>query len=439
MKNSRIFANPGLKIASLIIAFAIWLVIMNTSNPEVTHTYTGINVNVTNASYVESRQQMYAMIDRIRTISVTVHTNRKIIERLSPSGITATADLTQIEDFTSPVYVPVTVTVPGVSADDVTINPRMIEITLEDIETKEFVVNPTTAGTTPSKGYEVGKLTASPDRIKIKGPKSIVEKIDQVNAEAMVTGISKDQTLTANLAIYDKNGDKLSDSQENSLTIGDGSTSVKVKVTLFTVVSDVPIAAETYGAPAAGFQIGEVSTTPANLKLVGDPDIMEKFRSEGGTITIPSASGAVDILGADEDRDISIDITEYLPPDISLAADMSETVVVSVKILPYNSKSIEIDTKGILKKNLPKNYTAVFNDSKLDIRVTADDAALEELSAEDIGASVDLRDVEPGETEVPVDVILPEGCSLVEQVTAGMSVSRVTVKSTDSQKSDDQS
>ena len=94
----RMFGHPGLLVASLVIAFGLWLLIINTSNPQVTHTYTGVTVNITNASYVESRQQMYAMIDGIRTINVTVHTNRRLVERLSSSSITATAEKREFSD-----------------------------------------------------------------------------------------------------------------------------------------------------------------------------------------------------------------------------------------------------------------------------------------------------------------------------------------------------
>ena len=427
----RMFGHPGLLVASLVIAFGLWLLIINTSNPQVTHTYTGVTVNITNASYVESRQQMYAMIDGIRTINVTVHTNRRLVERLSSSSITATADLTQIEDFTSPVYVPVSVTVPGVPADSVTVNPRMLEITLEDVETQEFSVNPTTAGTTPSKGYEVGRLNAIPDKVKIKGPKSLIDRIDQVNAEVMVTGMKQDQSLSAKIVIYDRNGDTLSDSQMESLTIGDGNTNAKVRVTLYSVVPDVQIKAEPYGEPAPGYQIGEVTTTPSALKIVGPADTLEEFRANGGIIEIPESSHDIDISGASSDQEINVDITNYLPDGISLAADTSETVAVTVKILAADSKSVEIETKGIVKNNLPADYTAVFADSLLDIRVSGDDAGLLKLTAEDISASVDLKDVEPGEVTVPVEVVLPEGFSLTEPVTAQMTISKVTVKETD--------
>ena len=429
MKNN-LFGNPGLKIASLVIAFVIWLVILNVSNPEITRTYSGVPVEVTNASYVESRQQLYASLDRNPTVSVTVHTNRSLTERLSSWNISATADLTQITDFTPPVYVPVNVTVPGVSQDDVTVNPRMIEIALEEIESREFVINPSTAGTTPSTGFEVGKLSVAPEKVKIKGPKSVVDKIDHVSAEVSVTGISVDQTISAKTVVYDRNGEALTDSQMSSLTIGDGSTQVRVDVTLYRVLQDVRIRAEAYGEPAQGYQIGDVTTTPESVRVVGSDEALEAFEEAGAVIEIPEASGDVDISGSFSDQDVTVDITNYLPEGISLASDTGGTVVVHVKILPYNTRSVEIETKKIEKRGLPQDHNAVFVDVKLDIRVTATDDILGNITADDISAYVDLTDAITGDVTVPVIVTLPEGCTLAEDVYATMTVTEITREET---------
>ena len=61
----------------------------------------------------------------------------------------------------------------------------------------------------PGKGYEVGSQTASPEKVKITGPKSLVNKIDKVNATVDVDGRTKDFSEEAELNIIDKNQDSL--------------------------------------------------------------------------------------------------------------------------------------------------------------------------------------------------------------------------------------
>ena len=70
--------------------------------------------------------------------------------------------------------------------------------------------------------------------------------------------------------------------------------------------------------------------------------------------------------------------------------------------------------------------------------MTGDDASLEILSPEDITASVDLRNVEPGEISIPVEVSLPEGYRLTEEVSAGMTISKVTTEKQESGSPDNQ-
>ena len=131
MKN-RLLSHPVLRIASLIIAFVVWLIIMNVSNPVITRTVSGVPVNVTNGSYIESMNLSYAIMSGFETVSVTVETNRSVVERLNVSNITANCDLTQIVNMESDqVMVPVTVSVPGQSAAGVTVTPQNSQIRLE--------------------------------------------------------------------------------------------------------------------------------------------------------------------------------------------------------------------------------------------------------------------------------------------------------------------
>ncbi len=428
MKNNRLLANPGLRIASLIIAFAIWLVIMNVSDPVKTKTFSGISVNVTNASYLEGQGLSYKLGNGAQTVSITVNANRSMLERLTPSSITVNADLTQIIDFTTdPVMVPVTVQVPGVSQDSITTNPRNIEITLEDLISQEFVINTSSGDTTPARGYEIGTTSASPEKLTLRGPKSMIEKIDKVVASVDVSGLREDTVLGAAVRIYDKNGDILDDSQMKYLTPATAYDDIQISVRLYRVLTDVPITAETYGSPGTGYTVGEVSVTPSTISLVGDEDALAVFRSQGGRILIDEASKAVDISGAVEDQDINVKITDYIPADMRLAADLNDKVVVSVKILEQNSESFNIETRDIRQDHLPDNMNAVFKESTLDIRIKATDEMLDSLSISDIHASVDFTGVSAGDVTLPVTVELPDGYTLASDVLADITVAEQEV------------
>lgn len=424
MKRNHVFTHPVLGVVSLVIAFFVWLIVMNVSDPVRTKTFASIPVSVSNASYVESKGLSYKIADGFQNISVTVKSNTSIIERLSTSSIVANADLTQIIDFNSdPVMVPVTVQIPGVSTDSITANPRNIEISLEDMVSQDFVINTTAGDTSPANGYEIGSISATPEKLTLRGPKSLIERIDKVVAQVDVTGLKTDATLGTTIRVFDKNGDVLSDSRMNYLTPNIGFDDIRVRVTLDEVLSDVPIVAQSYGTPAEGYTVGDISVTPSTIQLVGSEDALDAFRADGGKIVIDSDSKAVDISGASSDQDINVKITDYLPADLRLAADLTDKVVVNVKILEQNTKSFEIETKNFRQDNLPDSLNAVFKESQLDVRVKGSDEKLARLSTDDISASVDLSGVKAGDVTLPVSISLPDGYELASQVTADLTIS----------------
>lgn len=423
MKHNRLLRNPGLKIASLVLAFLVWLVIINVMNPVTTRTFTGISVSVSGASYVESMKKSYRVADGYGTVSVTVRGNRKTVERLTAASIKANIDLRQIIDKDSdPVMVPVVATITGISSDAITVRPNNIGIVLEDTESKNFVVNATAASdTTPSSGYEVGVMTANPDTIKVKGPKSIVEKIDLVKAVVDVTGLSYDTERTASVQIIDKNGDALSDSEINFLTFPD---EITVKINLYRVVTDVMIDAETSGKPDSGYKVDSIAVTPDTISVIGSDTDLEALKEAGNAVLISSESGALDISGKSSDQSFRVDITEFLPENIELAKDVGSTVVVDVKISRMDSISVQMETDSIIKFNVGDGLISTIDEDQLTLKVASIGGDLEELDLKQVGAAVDLAGLTAGTYEnVPVKIELPDGYELTEDVTCTVVIS----------------
>ena len=139
-------------------------------------------VNVVNTSYIESMGLSYKISDGYDTIAVTVRGNRSLVESLTASRFNVTADLTQIISLeTEPVMVPLTVDSPRISSENLTASPRNINIDIEEMVSKEFVINATASGTTPANGFEVGEMTVKPETVTIRGPGTLIDKIERVN------------------------------------------------------------------------------------------------------------------------------------------------------------------------------------------------------------------------------------------------------------------
>lgn len=430
MKKRKITDNIPLKIMSVAVAVVVWLIVVNIDNPVGTNYYTLTNVELINKEYVESSDTIGKMCmpeEKQDSIRIAITTNKKIRDKIKVSDITATADLQQAVSLdTNPVMVPITVTcsVPGITPNDIKVTPQNLSVNLDEKETQEFVVNVSRSDTKPGKDYEVGSLTANPEKVRITGPKSLVNKIDKVNATISLDGNTQDFTQDVNLTIIDKNQEALSDSEMNSLRI-ENNAKVSVTARLWKIRQGVGISAGYVGSPASGYQVGTVTTVPDTISVAGSTEGLETLTQNDNTITIPADS--IDISGESRDVERKISLKDLLPDNVKLTSDSSEDVWVTVSILPEGSREFTLSTKDIEVKNKPDDLQVTFETAQIEIRIKSDTEDLDDLNTEtDIKASIDLKGKEEGNYKVPVALNLPDGYETVENVSTEVVISSGT-------------
>ena len=175
--------NILLKGVSVAVAVVVWLLVVNVDDPIITSNIAGVAVQVQNEAYIESGGKMSLIKEGENIISVEVKGKRSIVDKLTPEDLVATADLKQIVNMnTDPIMVPIAVTCSKLKSADLMPNPRNLSVAIDDIMTQEYIVTVTSGESQPGKGYEIGTLSANPDKVSITGPQSLVRKIDKVVA-----------------------------------------------------------------------------------------------------------------------------------------------------------------------------------------------------------------------------------------------------------------
>lgn len=418
----KITNNLLLKILSLIIAFLVWLIVVNADNPIMTESFVVSDVQLLNEAYIDADGKMCMQDEEQDPIRVTIRAERKVLDRISASDIRAVADLQQAVSLdTDPVMVPITAVCAGIAPEDIQVTPRNLSLHVEDKDTQEFVVNVTTNNTRPDRGYEVGTLSSNPEKIKITGPISLINKIDRVNAAIDVSDASEDVTEETEVTVIDKNGEVFSDTDMAYLNV----SKVYVTARLWEVRSDVRIRAEYSGTAAEGYEAESITTTPNVITVAGSTSALEALEEQNNTIWIPA--DAVDISGEKSDYEEKINISDYLPEGLKLTADSSEDLFIRVNILPEGSSVCEVPTKNIIVENAPDTMQVAFDTAMIEVRVKKTSEDLEDLTEKEIQASIDLEDIEEGSHELPVEIRLPEGYELVDEVTTGVEVSRISI------------
>ena len=431
MKKRKLTDNLSLKIMSVAIAIVVWLIVVNIDNPVGTNYYTITDVELINKEYVESSDTIGKMCmpeENQDSVKVAITASKKVRDRIRLSDITAVADLQQAVSLdTDPVMVPITVTcsAAGVLPSDIKVTPQNLTVNLDEKETQEFVVNVSKGDTKPGKDYEVGSLTASPEKIRITGPKTLVNKIDKVNATIALDGNTEDYTQEVYLTIYDKNQETLSESEMNSLRI-ENNAKVIVTAKLWKIRTGVKISAGYVGTPASGYQVGSVKTVPDTISVAGNTEGLESLSENDNMITIPA--DRIDISGESKDVERKISLKNLLPDNVKLTSDSSEDVWVTVSILPVGSQEFNLPTKNIEVKNKPDNLQVTFETAQNALRIKSESENLADLNIdEDVKAEIDLKDKEAGNYKVPVKLSLPDGYEMVEDVYTEVVISPASV------------
>ena len=397
MKN-KLTRNISLKIMSVVTAVLVWMIVVNIDNPIRTVSYTIQNVELLNQNYID---QKVPLPDTDQgTFRIYITAERKTLSKISASDIHAVADLQQALSYDEdPVMVPITVTCEGVSPGNIEVVPKNLAVHLQDKKTQEFVISVSSGESKPGKGYEIGSLTANPEKIKITGPTSLINIIGNVTANISVDNKTENVTKETELVIYDKNGTQLSDVQMSYLNV----PKVTVTARLWRVRSNIQNV----------------------ISLAGSDEALDNLEEENNAIRIPAES--IDISGERSDVETKVNITQFLSEGLKLPSGASEDVWVRINILPEGSHSYELDTNDIKVKNQSEGTQVVFGMDKIEVRIKRTDESDETLETSMIQASVDLDGKKKGTYELPVKIKLPDGYELVEPITAEVEISEISI------------
>ena len=406
----RLMNNIGLKILAFLMASMLWLVVVNIDDPVTTKVYYSIPVKVINEEVLTESNQTYQIVDGTQSVSVTVKGKRKTLNRIKAEDIVAVADM---RELTLKTQIPISVTIQGFEGkyDSAEATPRNLQVKLEDEQTKKFPIVPTTNGTVRD-GYALGEVKVSPEKVSIRGPKSIISKISKVEASVNVSGLSEDAVLASELVLYDDENNVIDQSLLTN-NLGDDGVSVSVQVLR---TKNVPITFDTSEVQTAdGYGFAGITCEPEEVQVTGPETELRKLDE----IKIPAE--ALSLTNLTEKKEQVVDITPYLPDQVRLVDENAGSVVVIVSVEKDGTKTYEVSLGAIAVNNLSENLNMTYGTADvLEIQIRGPKDVLEKYEAHK-SVSINLKDYkEPGSYTVPVEIKLPSDCTLEESVSVNI-------------------
>ena len=289
--------NIALKLVSIGIAFMIWVMVVNISNPEITDNVTA-ELSVQYTDELTGIGKTYSLNTTNVRISYKVRSNfRRLIH---PSNFKAYIDL---RDYSVTGAVPVYVDVDdSVSSyiNSISINPIVVHVETEDMVERTFDVMTEVVGE-PGEGKVTGPVTLSAQTLTLYGPASDLGKIAKVAIDIPVDGALGDISGTGKPVFYDSAGNKVDISGKSIVK-----DNISYKASIYNTKT-LSVNVSSTGTPADGYALDRIETSPSFVSVYGPQDILAK----NDTIAIPAEM--LDIAGASKNVTVSLNAEQYIP------------------------------------------------------------------------------------------------------------------------------
>lgn len=374
--------NLVLKISSLAVAFLVWIIVVNVSNPIVTRNIS-VPLNVVNANIITDAGKTYSLMGA-NSVTVSYEVRSRDQSRISASDFNASIDLGDMYDITGAVPIAVEV----VNNKDLIIGavaskPSIVRVSIEDLQRKEFTLTTKITGT-PSDGFSVGEVKLDKTNVVVTGPVSVIGQISQIGVEIDVSGLDSNESGRAELKYFDANGNAfvISDSRVSKSFDNVGYSLVMLNGRTLALNFDVG------GTAAQGYKFTGAESATKSIQVRGQPEVLEGLDS----ITVPAS--ALSVEGATGDVNITVDIKNFLPANVTAVGDTKVNVTLKVEALDKKSLTLTVNDLNIVGAK-PGAATNIVPE-KITVVVSGLSANLESVTNADLKATLDVSEMNSG-------------------------------------------
>ncbi|HHV65482.1 MAG TPA: hypothetical protein GXX46_10485 [Peptococcaceae bacterium] len=387
--------NLGYKVISLVFAIGFWFWLTSTSEP--TGLFGERTLNVPLMTY--NLPPNLVIISDLPTIAVRLDNEN---QGVNVQELFAYVDL---QDAVAGEHsYPVKMDVPeGVTIKD--ISPKNIVLRMDTVKDKIVPVDVKVAGA-PATGYIAGQPLITPPVVNVRGPMSILEKLEKVVVEATLTGQQESIRIARPVTFRDEEGKGIFAPDPSLKTLVAFPDTVEIVIPIYpkgTASKTVPLRVKTRGTPAEGLALRAVSPLPPQVQLWGTEEVLSGIQF----IDL----GTVDVTGVNSNKVVDIPLSSIrLPEGVTFSEGTRLSVLLQVGPSPVNRIIREVPV-GI--NNIPEGLIAEPIKS-IDITVSGYPEILDAIKPGDITAWVDASGHKEGSyPDTPVHWKAPAGVTMV--------------------------
>lgn len=370
-------------VLSLVIAFGLWLYVVNNVSKEDDITFNNIPV-VREGESILNEQNL--MITELSTETVSLHLagSRDDLNKVDSSNMSVKINLSNIKEPGEKIPLTYTPSYPATVANTafevVNKSPSVVFVSVDYRRTFEIPVYVKWTGTRSENYlYDTENYTLDYSTITITGPAAVADKIDHAQILIDLTNRSESFSESFRYTLCDVQGNPV-DAKLITTSVETVQLGVQIQqIREINLVADVIYGG---GATAANTTI---TIQPEVIRVSGGAAVLEEL---GDTYTVCSIN-----LADIEKSSNELKYTVNLPEGVTNQTGVSD-VVVSVRFTGLRTRDVVVEKIEMI--NVPEGMVAEIINANLTVRLRGPEAEIAALTEKDISAIVDMSAAEAG-------------------------------------------
>lgn len=378
--------NAGSAILSGVLALMVWFVAINESNPLQEGTFPPGGIAIEAINMTPGLEIYGGLRDRAQ------------VRLLAPRSFW---DATPASDFR--VYVDLKDLEPGIHSVPVDIlcawceesrvrivnvTPKQIAVRLEERATRVVEVQLGLIGEA-ALGYSLQRPIVSPSLVTLKGPRSAIDAVTQVQGSVFVNVARSTFDRVVTVYALDQNSQEV-----KGISIEPPQVTVRVPVEQDQGFRDLAVTVVRDITPASGYWISNITVQPTTVTVNGPPTLIK---------SLPGSLQTQPINEKDVTESFERRVPLMVPEGVTLVGVNDPSVLVRVDVeVERSGRTIE---RVPQLRNLPSNYTATISPSRVQVILSGPIPDLREVDPDtDMMVFVDLAGLSPGVHTVPLQI-----------------------------------
>lgn len=381
------FDRKGRKVSSailsLVIAFGLWLYVVNNVSKEDDITFNNIPVVREGESVLNEKNLMITELSS-ETVSLNLSGSREDLNKVDSSNMSVKVNLSNIEEPGERIPLTYTPTYPATVANtafEVTNkNPAVIYVSVDYRRTYEIPVNVKWTGTRSENYlYDTENYTLDYTTITITGPAAVADQISQAVVTVDLSQRTESFSESFRYTLCDVNGNPV-DAQQITTSAEEVSLSAQIQQ-----IKEVDLIADVIYGGGATAENTTITLSPEVIRVSGGEAVLTEL---GDTYTVCSIN-----LADIEKSSNELKYTINLPEGVTNQTGVSE-VTVTVKFSGLKTKDVVVEKIEMV--NVPEGMVAEIINANLSVRVRGPEEEISKLTEKDISAVVDFSAAETG-------------------------------------------